>query len=38
MKNKEMIIGFSVEAMAYDIDEVRQKIAEAIVVQIKQLH
>jgi len=36
MKNKEMILGFSVEAMAYDIADVRHKIAEAIAAQIKE--
>jgi len=35
VKNKEMILGFSVEAMAYDIADARQKIAETIASQIK---
>jgi hypothetical protein len=36
-KNKEIILSFSVETSAYDISDVRQKIAGAIVAQIKQL-
>lgn len=35
-KEKEIALSFSVEAFAYGIADVRQKIAQAIVAQLKQ--